>query len=95
MEFVLKILHRHLVNERAWLRTEGLGAIDVRYREGARMARERVPQLEQAIKTLGDIKLVSSNPGVGAQAPKPNPKPHSHQERGKGEASQLNLFESK
>lgn len=49
---MLHILNKHLTNERAWLRNERLGAIDPKYREGARMAKERIPQFEKAIEIL-------------------------------------------
>lgn len=49
---MLHILNKHLANERLWLMREGLGKADARYREGARMAKERIPQLEAAIKML-------------------------------------------
>lgn len=52
LKFVLHILNKHLTNERAWLRKEGYAAIDRKYAEGARMAKERIPQLEQAIKII-------------------------------------------
>lgn len=65
---MLHILHKHLTNERAWLRTESLGAIDAKYKHGARMAKERIPQLEAAIKILS-TQDTSSN--TQDQQPKP------------------------
>lgn len=52
---MLHILNKHLTNERAWLRTESLGKADAKYREGARMAKERIPQLEAAIALLKEV----------------------------------------
>jgi len=49
---VLRILNKHLTNERQWLRLEGLARADAKYREGARMAKERIPQLEKAIELI-------------------------------------------
>lgn len=49
---MLHILNKHLTNERAWARNEQLGVIDRKYKEAARMAKERIPQLEQAIKLI-------------------------------------------
>src|SRR5689334_613932 len=78
MQWVLKILNQRLVEERKWLRLEGLGAHDVKYKHSARMARERIPQLEAAIKILGDHTETAAteivvdfrrNNGVSAQAP--------------------------
>jgi hypothetical protein len=51
MQFVLKILQRHLDNERKWLSYERI-AVDLKTKEGVRMAKERIPQLEQAIAKL-------------------------------------------
>lgn len=51
MQFVLKILQRHLDNERKWLSYEKI-AVDHKTKEGVRMAKERIPQLEQAISKL-------------------------------------------
>lgn len=52
MNYVLRILNKHLTNERQWLRLEGLARADAKYREGARMAKERIPQLEKAIELI-------------------------------------------
>lgn len=54
---MLHILNKHLTNERAWLRTESLGKADAKYREGARMAKERIPQLEAAIKLIAECPM--------------------------------------
>ena len=56
MLYVLKILRKHLANEKNWLRSEALGSIDARMKAGAAMARDRIPQLEQAIEVLQAIK---------------------------------------
>lgn len=58
MMFVLKILHRHLENERKWLGYEKI-AIDLKTKEGVRMAKERIPQLEQAINKLKTMIVIS------------------------------------
>jgi len=71
VQWVLKILNKKLAEERKWLQTENLGAMDPKYRHGARMARERIPQLEQAIEVLKKTTppppkkkpLVTTNPG--------------------------------
>ncbi len=60
---MLHILNKHLTNERHWLRSERLGAIDRKYAEGARMAKERIPQLEQAIKIINQS-TVDSRPST-------------------------------
>lgn len=84
---MLHILHKHLTNERAWLRTESLGAIDAKYKHGARMAKERIPQLEAAIKMLTSYQLlVASKPNKTKPTLAPSPP-----ERAGGEV-QLNLF---
>lgn len=51
---MLHILHKHLANERAWLRYQSLAQADRKYAEGARMAKERIPQLEAVIKMILD-----------------------------------------
>jgi hypothetical protein len=101
MLWVLKILHARLTEERKWLRLEGLGNHDVKYKHGARMAKERIPQLEAAIKILGDqcaandLVDVRRNDGAGTQAPKSELAPVvvSDHRPGKGK-HQLNLFDS-
>ncbi len=52
MKYVLHILKKALSNERRWLAAEHLAAIDPKYKHGAAFARERIPQLEQAITLL-------------------------------------------
>lgn len=76
LQWLLKILNKHLANERAWLRRENMASIDIKYAHGARMAKERIPQLEQAIALL----INSSKTQV--VRPKTKPKP----------TKQLNLF---
>lgn len=71
---MLHILTKHLTNERAWLRTESLGKADAKYREGARMAKERIPQLEAAIKLITTIDPIPSAQLPNAQKKQP-PKP--------------------
>jgi len=74
---VLRILNKHLTNERAWLRTESLGAVDKKYAEGARMAKERIPQLEAAISILlnsqqdAKKKVGSKQVAIGKAPPRP------------------------
>jgi len=48
----LRILKKHLDNERRWLGMAHLAGHSRQYAEGVRMARERVPQLEQALAKL-------------------------------------------
>lgn len=67
MQFVIRLLKKSLDNERRWLQAEALGSVDPKYREGARMARERVPQLTDAIKLLQDF----SKPKVNKQVKRP------------------------
>jgi hypothetical protein len=81
---VLRILTKHLTNERAWLRTENLGSMDARYREGARMAKERIPQLEAAIELI-----VNSTESLVDSATKTKPTPKA---KATG-VRQLNLFQ--
>ena len=45
----MRILKKHLDNERRWLGMAHLAGHSRQYAEGVRMARERVPQLEQAL----------------------------------------------
>lgn len=51
MQFVLKILHKYLANEKRWLGYENI-AIDAKTKAGVEMAKARVPQLEKAIQIL-------------------------------------------
>lgn len=74
---MLHILNKHLTNERAWLRTESLGAIDAKYKHGARMAKERIPQLETAIELLSRSMVKKS---------------HSKPASKKATSNQINLF---
>lgn len=82
---MLRILTKHLTNERAWLRTESLGAIDAKYREGARMAKERIPQLEAAIELITKQSLENK--------PTPKAKATPSQPESGQEVRQLNLFQ--
>jgi hypothetical protein len=52
MHYPVKILKKHLENEYKWLGYEGIASADIKIKEGVRMARERIPQLEDAIKIL-------------------------------------------
>ena len=52
MHYPFKILKKHLENEYKWLGYEGIASADIKIREGVRMAKERIPQLEQAIEQL-------------------------------------------
>lgn len=83
---MLHILNKHLTNERAWLRTESLGAIDAKYKHGARMAEERIPQLEAAIKILSTQDISSKT-----QDQQPKPK-KSNVQPPKIQRTQLDLF---
>ena len=73
MNYVLKILRKHLANEQTWLRSEYLGAMDPKYLHGARMAKERIPQLEKAIELVGsfvgELKPKKLKPPVPNQLP--------------------------
>ena len=70
MNYVLKILRKQLENEKKWLQTESLGGIDAKYMHGARMAKERIPQLEKVIEMVqgytGDLKPKKQKPAVSA-----------------------------
>lgn len=59
MDFPLRILRKHLDNERKWLTVT---VHDRMTQEGQRMARERVPQLEQAIELLSEQRETVSKP---------------------------------
>lgn len=80
---MLHILNKHLTNERAWLRTESLGAIDAKYKHGARMAKERIPQLEKAIELISRYMV---NQSIVHSKPAIDHRPKNHR------PSQLNLF---
>lgn len=105
MQWILKFLNKQLTEERKWLRLGGLGSMDVKYKHSARMARERVPQLERAIALiLGDHGLpaargIAAGDGTSAQVPKPEPAPVVSPKvtTGQGKANptkQLSLFDS-
>lgn len=52
MSFPLKILTKHLENERKWLGYEGIASADIKIKAGVDMAKTRVPELEAAIEVL-------------------------------------------
>lgn len=56
MNYPLRILRKHLANEKRWLRSEHLAAGDPKYKHGATMARDRIPQLMEAIEVLKNHK---------------------------------------
>jgi hypothetical protein len=55
MNFALKILQKHLDNERKWLSYQSIAATDLKIKAGVQMASVRIPQLEQAIEVLKKI----------------------------------------
>lgn len=56
MQWVLKILKKRLEEEKRWLSYENISRTDVKIAAGVKMAKERVPQLEEAIERLSVFK---------------------------------------
>ena len=60
MKFVLHILKKKLQAEKHCVLVHSKLAMDRRFAESARMAKERIPQLEKAIEILSNAKGAES-----------------------------------
>jgi hypothetical protein len=99
MEFAIRMLRKHLTNELGWLRLEHKGEKEQKYAIGAELAKKRIPQLEEAIKILGEHnrRSLGNVNGVSVQAPHYQPDPDPAYEspvpgQEKVDDSQLPLF---